>query len=142
MLSLLSVADLPTLNAVLNLTAAILLSAGYLLIRRRRIPAHRAAMISACATSALFLTSYVIYHANAGSRPFGGQGLLRAVYLTILGSHVVLAAAIVPLVILTLGRALRRRFDLHARLARRTLPLWLYVSVTGVVIYVMLYRLG
>jgi len=99
-------------------------------------------MVSACATSALFLTSYVIYHANAGSRPFGGHGLVRGVYLTILASHVVLAAAIVPLVLLTLGRALRRRFDLHARIARRTLPLWLYVSVTGVVIYVMLYRLG
>ena len=139
---MLSVSDLPTLNAALNLTAAILLSIGYAFIRRKRIRAHRASMIAACVTSALFLTSYVIYHANAGSRPFGGQGLIRPVYFAILASHVVLAAAIVPLVLMTLARALRRRFDLHARIARRTLPLWLYVSVTGVVIYLMLYRLA
>ena len=139
---MLRLADLPTVNAALNLTAASLLSIGYLFIRRRRVTAHRACMLAASATSALFLMSYVIYHANAGSRPFGGHGLIRPVYFAILASHVVLAAAIVPLVILTLARALRSRFDLHARIARRTLPLWLYVSVTGVVIYVMLYRIG
>ncbi len=138
---MLSVADLPTVNAALNLTAALLMSTGYFFIRRRRIQVHRAFMLSACAASAGFLTSYVIYHANAGSHPFAGRGLIRPIYFAILASHVVLAAAIVPLVLLTLGRALRRRFDLHARLARRTLPIWLYVSVTGVVIYLMLYHL-
>lgn len=136
---MLSVADLPTLNAALNLTAALLLSAGYLFIRRRRIPVHRAFMLAACATSACFLVSYVTYHASVGSRPFGGRGLLRPVYFAILASHVVLAAAIVPLVLMTVTRALRSRFDLHARLARRTLPLWLYVSVTGVIVYWLLY---
>jgi uncharacterized membrane protein YozB (DUF420 family) len=139
---MLHVADLPTVNAALNLTAASLLSIGYLFIRRRQIAAHRACMLSASTASAFFLISYVIYHANAGSRPFGGHGFIRPVYFGILASHVVLAAAIVPLVIMTLARALRSRFDLHARIARRTLPLWLYVSVTGVVIYLMLYRLG
>ena len=136
------VADLPTLNAALNLTAAVLMSAGYLFIRRRRIQVHWAFMLSACVASACFLTSYVIYHANVGSHPFKGRGLIRPVYFAILVSHVVLAAAIVPLVLMTLARALRRRFDLHARIARRTLPLWLYVSVTGVVIYLLLYHMG
>lgn len=139
---MLDVADLPTVNAALNLTAASLLSTGYLFIRRRRVTPHRACMLAASVASAFFLISYVIYHANAGSRPFGGHGFIRPVYFAILASHVVLAAAIVPLVILTLARALRSRFDLHARIARRTLPLWLYVSVTGVVIYLMLYRMG
>jgi uncharacterized membrane protein YozB (DUF420 family) len=134
--------DLPALNAALNLTSAVLLTIGYLKIRRRRIGAHRASMVAAAMTSVLFLTSYVIYHANVGSRPFGGHGLIRPLYFAILASHVVLAAAIVPLVVLTLARALLGRFDLHARLARRTLPLWLYVSATGVIIYVMLYRLA
>ncbi len=96
-------------------------------------------MLAAVATSALFLTSYVIYHANAGSRPFTGTGPIRAVYFVILITHIVLAAAIVPMVLMTLARALRKRFDRHAAIARWTLPLWLYVSVTGVVIYVMLY---
>ena len=138
---MLRLADLPTVNAALNLTAASLLSIGYLFIRRRQIAAHRACMLAASVASAFFLISYVIYHANVGSRPFGGHGFIRPVYFAILASHVVLAAAIVPLVILTLARALRSRFDLHARIARRTLPLWLYVSVTGVVIYLMLYQM-
>jgi uncharacterized membrane protein YozB (DUF420 family) len=136
-----SVADLPALNASLNGVAALLLLAGYACIRRGRTQAHRASMMAAVAASALFLVSYVVYHANAGSRPFTGTGPVRVVYLVILATHIVLAAAIVPMVLMTLTRALRERFDAHAAIARRTLPLWLYVSVTGVVIYMMLYRL-
>jgi uncharacterized membrane protein YozB (DUF420 family) len=133
--------DLPALNASLNGVAALFLAAGYLFIRRRRITAHRAAMLSAFTASALFLVSYVVYHASAGSKPFPGTGPIRAVYFFILITHVVLAAAILPMALVTLSRALRERFDLHVRIARWTLPIWLYVSVTGVVIYGMLYRL-
>jgi len=136
-----SVSDLPALNATLNGVAAVFLLAGYSFIKHRRIGAHRACMLSAFAASALFLVSYVIYHANAGSKPFSGTGGARVVYFVILITHVVLAAAILPMAIVTLSRALRARFDLHVRIARWTLPTWLYVSVTGVVIYVMLYRL-
>jgi uncharacterized membrane protein YozB (DUF420 family) len=136
-----SVADLPALNASLNGVAALFLIAGYTFIRRRQIPAHRASMLAAVAASALFLVSYVIYHANAGSKPFLGTGPVRGVYFFVLATHIVLAAAIVPMVLMTLTRALRERFDRHVMIARRTLPLWLYVSVTGVVIYLMLYRL-
>jgi putative membrane protein len=131
---------LPTLNASLNGLAALLLAAGYVMIRRGRVNAHRACMIAAFTTSAVFLVSYVIYHASAGSRPFDGQGAIRLVYFAILISHVILAAAVLPLAIVTLARALRGRFDRHAAIARWTLPIWLYVSVTGVVVYVMLYR--
>jgi len=137
-----SVSDLPALNATLNGVAAAFLVAGYACIRARNITAHRAAMLAAVVTSALFLLSYVVYHANAGSKTFPGTGPIRAVYFIILITHIVLAAAIVPMVLVTLARALRQRFDRHAAIARRTLPLWLYVSVTGVVIYVMLYRLN
>ena len=133
--------SLPTLNAVLNSISATLLVAGYVMIRQRRIQAHRACMLSAFATSALFLISYVVYHANVGSVAFTGQGAIRVVYFVVLISHIVLAALIPPLAIVTLTRALRERFERHVRLARWTLPLWLYVSVTGVVVYVMLYRL-
>jgi uncharacterized membrane protein YozB (DUF420 family) len=136
-----SVSDLPALNATLNGVAGLFLLAGYAFIKRRQIRAHRACMLSAFAASALFLVSYVIYHANAGSRAFPGTGSARVVYFVILITHVVLAAAILPMAIVTLSRALRKRFDLHVRIARWTLPTWLYVSVTGVVIYVMLYRL-
>jgi len=136
-----SVSDLPALNATLNGTAALFLLAGYAFIRRRQIGAHRACMLSAFAASALFLVSYVFYHANAGSKPFPGTGPIRAVYFLVLITHVVLAAAIVPMALITLSRALREQFDLHVRIARWTLPIWLYVSVTGVVIYFMLYRL-
>ena len=136
-----SVADLPALNATLNGVAALFLIAGYTFIRRRQIPAHRASMLAAVAASALFLISYVIYHANAGSKPFPGTGPVRVVYFAILITHIVLAAGIVPMVLMTLSRALRKSFDRHVSIARRTLPLWLYVSATGVVIYVMLYRL-
>lgn len=133
--------DLPALNATLNATSAILLTIGYVFIRRGHIRRHRAMMISACIVSTLFLISYVIYHANVGSKPFQGHGPIRIVYFTILLTHVVLAAAIVPLVLVTLLRGLRSRFDAHVRIARWTLPLWLYVSVTGVIVYLMLYRM-
>jgi uncharacterized membrane protein YozB (DUF420 family) len=135
------VADLPAVNAALNGVAALLLVTGYLLIRRGRIRQHRAVMISAFGVSALFLLSYVIYHANVGSRPFPGQGPIRLVYFAILITHVVLAATILPLALVTTARGLRSHFDRHVRIARWTLPIWLYVSVTGVVIYLMLYRL-
>jgi uncharacterized membrane protein YozB (DUF420 family) len=133
--------DLPAANALLNALSAALLLAGYLLIRARRQAAHRIAMLGALASSTLFLASYLYYHAHVGSVRFTGQGPLRTVYFFILGTHTVLAAAIVPLVLVTLQRALRGRFHRHRRIARITLPLWAYVSVTGVVIYWMLYRL-
>ncbi|MCX6552007.1 MAG: DUF420 domain-containing protein [Acidobacteria bacterium] len=136
-----SIADLPALNATLNAIAGLLLALGYVLVRRGQRDAHRRSMIGACVASALFLVSYVVYHANAGSRPFTGSGPARTVYFFILITHVVLAAAIVPMVVVTLSRALRGRFDRHARIARWTLPAWLYVSVTGVVVYRMLYGL-
>jgi putative membrane protein len=136
-----TVADLPLLNASLNATAALLLVVGYVLIRRGQVLRHRAVMIAACAVSACFLTSYVIYHANAGSRPFPGRGPIRIVYFTILITHVILAAAVPPLAIVTLARGLRARFDRHVAIARWTLPIWLYVSVTGVIVYLMLYRM-
>ena len=136
-----SVSDLPALNATLNGVAALFLLGGYAFVKRRRIEAHRACMLAAVTASALFLISYLVYHANAGSKPFPGTGPVRAVYFFILVTHIVLAAAIVPMVLVTLSRALKRRFDRHAAIARKTLPIWLYVSVTGVVIYLMLYRM-
>jgi uncharacterized membrane protein YozB (DUF420 family) len=138
---MLSISDLPTLNAALNACAAALLAWAYVQIRHGRIERHRRGMLAAVAFSTLFLVSYVIYHANVGSRPFQGQGAIRPVYFAILITHVVLAAAIVPMAIVTLVRGLRRQDARHARIARYTLPLWLYVSVTGVVIYLMLYTL-
>ncbi len=137
-----TVADLPALNASLNALASLFLLAGYVLIRQKQVPAHRACMVAALATSVLFLTSYVIYHYNVGSRPFTGTGPIRVVYFAILISHVLLAIAIVPMVLITVSRALSRRFDAHRRIARITWPLWMYVSVTGVVVYVMLYRMN
>jgi putative membrane protein len=137
----LTLRDLPALNASLNAASAALLAAGYVLIRRGRVQAHRAAMLAALASSALFLTSYLAYHAQVGSVRFPGRGPVRALYLAILVSHTILAVAIVPLVAVTVTRALGRRFDRHRRIARITLPLWGYVSVTGVVVYWMLYRL-
>jgi len=136
-----TLADLPAVNATLNAISAVLLVIGYRLIRRRRIDAHRRVMIAAFATSTLFLICYVIYHANVGSRPFTGQGPIRQVYFAVLISHIVLAATVPPLALITLIRGLRARYDKHARLARWTLPIWLYVSVTGVIVYVMLYQL-
>ena len=136
-----SVTDLPAVNAALNATAAVLLVIGYVLIRRRQWRAHRAVMLAAFGMSTLFLISYVIYHANVGSRPFPGRGPIRVFYLTILVTHIILAAAIVPMAIITLTRGLRERFDRHVPIARWTLPIWLYVSVTGVIVYLMLYQM-
>ena len=136
-----SLSDLPALNASLNATSAVLLMTGYVFIRKGHVRRHRAAMIAACMVYTLFLTSYVIYHANIGSRPFTGTGPIRAVYFTILITHVVLAAAVPPLALITLWRGLRARFDKHVAIARWTLPIWMYVSVTGVIVYLMLYRL-
>lgn len=136
-----SVTDLPALNAVLNATSAALLATGYVLIRQGRREAHRRTMLAAVACSALFLTSYLVYHFHVGSVKFQGQGPVRTLYFTILITHTVLAVTIVPLVVLTLVPALRGRFDRHRRMARVTLPLWAYVSVTGVVIYWMLYQM-
>lgn len=130
----------PALNAALNGTAAVLLLAGYTFIRRRQVTAHRICMVAAFLTSTAFLISYLMYHARVGSVPFQGQGWIRPVYFFILFTHIVLAAAIVPLALVTLSRALREQFDRHKRIARWTLPLWLYVSVTGVVIYFLLYH--
>ena len=135
-----TVGDLSTVNATLNGVSAVLLTSGYVMIRQRRIGAHRTFMLAAWVTSMLFLASYTVYHAFAGSRPYPGQGTARMIYFAILISHVVLAAAVLPLAITTLTRALGGRYPAHARLARWTLPIWLYVSVTGVVVYVMLYR--
>jgi uncharacterized membrane protein YozB (DUF420 family) len=136
-----SVTDLPALNASLNALSTALLVTGYAFIRRGQWERHRACMIAALAVSALFLTSYLVYHFNVGSVPFQGRGAVRIVYFTILVTHIILAAAIVPLALVTVSRGLARRFDRHRTIARVTLPVWLYVSVTGVVIYIMLYRM-
>jgi uncharacterized membrane protein YozB (DUF420 family) len=136
------IAQLPAVNATLNAIAGILLVCGYVMIRRGRIAVHRRFMLSAFATSALFLVCYVIYHANIGSRPYPGQGPLRIVYYVILVTHVLLAMAVLPLAIITLTHGLRARFDRHVPIARWTFPIWLYVSVTGVVVYLMLYQMN
>jgi uncharacterized membrane protein YozB (DUF420 family) len=137
----LQIADLPAVNATLNATSAVLLLLAYRAIKRMEIERHRKIMLAAAATSTVFLVCYVVYHAHVGSVPFTGQGAARPVYFGILISHTILAIAIVPLVLRTLFLGLRRRDDSHRRIARWTFPLWLYVSVTGVVIYVMLYQL-
>jgi uncharacterized membrane protein YozB (DUF420 family) len=131
---------LPTVNAALNAISAALLTAGFACIRRRNIPGHRACMLGAFAVSVLFLACYLVYHYHAGSRPFAGQGWIRPVYFVLLISHIVLAALIVPLALTTIYRGLSAQFDRHVRLARWTFPIWLYVSVTGVVVYWLLYR--
>lgn len=133
--------DLPTLNAALNATTAALLLCGWLLIRRGRRRAHRNVMVAALATSSAFLVSYLVYHAQVGSVRFQGRGPVRALYFAILITHTILAAAIVPMVAVTVVRAARGQYARHRRWARVTLPLWAYVSVTGVVVYWMLYRL-
>ena len=135
------ISSLPTLNASLNALASVFLVAGYVMIRSRRIDAHRRCMLSALGTSALFLISYVIYHANAGSVPFKGTGAVRVVYFAVLIPHIILAAAILPLALITTARGLRGDYTRHVRVARWTLPVWLYVSVTGVIVYLMLYHL-
>jgi putative membrane protein len=138
---LISIRDLPAVNATLNATAAVLLTWGYILIRRRHIAAHRKVMMAAFATSSVFLCCYLIYHYNVGSVRFPRTGTIRIVYLSILATHTALAATVPPLAVVTLSRGLRERFDRHRKIARWTLPVWLYVSVTGVVVYWMLYRM-
>ena len=129
----------PAMNATLNAIAAVLLTAGWINIRRRNIAAHRACMLAAFGASTLFLVSYVIYHARAASVPFTGQGWIRPVYFFILITHIVLAAVIVPLALTTIYRALRGELWRHKRIARVTLPIWLYVSVTGVLVFLLLH---
>jgi uncharacterized membrane protein YozB (DUF420 family) len=136
-----SLQDLPALNATLNGIAGVFLLAGFYFIRTRQIARHRASMLAAFATSTLFLISYLIYHANVGSRPFTGQGAIRLVYFTVLITHIVLAAAIVPMALVTLRRGLIRDDARHRRIAKITWPIWMYVSVTGVIIYLMLYQM-
>ena len=137
-----SVADLPTLNAALNATSALLLLAGYLAIRSGKPNVHRALMGTALATSAAFLTSYLVYHFQVGSVKFRGVGTIRTVYFTILISHTILAILVPPLAVTTAWLAIKGRFERHKRVARFALPIWGYVSVTGVVVYWMLYRMG
>ena len=133
--------SLPALNASLNGMSALLLTLGFIFIKQRAIKAHTMCMISACFTSLLFLVSYLYYHFHHGSTPFEGEGWRRPLYFTILISHTILAVVIVPFVLKTLWRALKGDFFQHAKIARKTFPMWLYVSITGVVIYVMLYQL-
>jgi uncharacterized membrane protein YozB (DUF420 family) len=132
---------LPSVNAVLNATAAVLLIWGYTLIRRRRIAQHRKVMQTAFVVSCLFLVCYLVYHYQVGSVRFPKTGVLKTIYLGILGTHTILAVAVPVLAIITLRRGLSARYDKHRRIARWTLPIWLYVSVTGVVVYLMLYHL-
>jgi uncharacterized membrane protein YozB (DUF420 family) len=136
-----SVTDLPALNAALNASSTVLLITGYVFIRRGDRRKHKACMIAALVMSALFLTSYVIYHAQVGSVPFKRTGWIRTVYFVVLIPHVILAAAIVPPILITASRGLSAKYDKHRRIARWTLPLWLYVSVTGVIVYLMLYQM-
>jgi uncharacterized membrane protein YozB (DUF420 family) len=134
-------ASFPVIDASLNGTSAVLLLVGRGFIKRRRMAAHRAVMLAALASSSIFLACYLYYHWHVGSVHFQGQGWSRPVYFSILISHTILAAAIVPMIMITLSRALRERFDRHRAIARWTYPLWMYVSVTGVVVYFMLYHL-
>lgn len=135
------VSVLPTVNAALNATSAVLLVVGFVLIRGKRVRAHLTVMTSAFVVSTLFLISYVTYHYHVGSRPFTGQGIVRPIYFFLLITHISLAAVIVPFALTTLYRAWRGDFGRHMRIARWTLPIWLYVSVTGVIVYWMLYHL-
>lgn len=139
---MLEISDLPTVNASLNSFSVIILIVGYVFIRQKKIAAHKKCMLAAFSVSVLFLISYVIYHANAGSTPFTKQGWIRPVYFTILISHIILAFLIVPLAIRTLYLAWRERFEQHRRIAKITFPIWLYVSITGVLIYLMLYQMS
>ena len=136
-----TVTDLPAVNATLNATCAVLLVIGWSLIKRGKIQQHRAVMIAAVTVSALFLVSYLVYHAQVGSVRFTKVGFIRTVYFTVLLTHTILAAVIVPMVLVTLSRGLSGKYDRHRRIARWTMPIWLYVSITGVVVYIMLYRM-
>lgn len=131
---------LPTLNAILNATSGVLILIGFVFIRRRNVQAHRACMIAALVSSALFLISYLVYHYHAGATRFAGTGAARAIYFFILTTHTILAVVIVPFVLVTVTRALRGQFARHRQVARWTFPMWLYVSVTGVIVYLMLYH--
>jgi putative membrane protein len=135
-------ADLPTVNAALNGTTAVLLTAGYAMVRTRRLLAHKICMLSAFGVSVLFLASYLTYHVTQGVKHYTGQGWLRPLYFGILFTHTVLAASVVPLAVTTVYFGLRARHPRHQRIARWTLPIWLYVSVTGVVVYLLLFRLS
>lgn len=137
---MISLSMFPAIDATLNGTAALLLATGYVFIRRRNVPAHRACMLAAFAVSTLFLGCYLYYHFNVGRTTFSGQGWIRPVYFAILLSHTILAVTVVPLVLVTLVHALRGRLSKHVRIARWTLPIWFYVSVTGVLIYWLLYH--
>jgi uncharacterized membrane protein YozB (DUF420 family) len=139
-MSFIPLSSFPILNASLNATCALLLISGYSFIRRRNITAHKICMACAFMVSILFLIFYLYYHYHHGATPFQGQGWIRPVYFSILISHTILAIAIVPLILITLYRAFKEQFDRHMRIARWTLPLWLYVSITGVVVYWMLYH--
>jgi putative membrane protein len=138
-----SISQLPALNAILNSVSAILLFTGYIFIRQKKIKAHKISMISAFVTSTLFLTSYLIYHFSKelGPTRFQGEGIIRPIYFFILITHTILAVTIVPMVFVTFSRALKSKITAHRKIARWTLPLWLYVSVTGVIVYLMLYQL-
>ena len=138
---MITVTDLPALNATLNAISTVLLITGWIFIKRGDRRNHRRCMIAALITSTQFLTSYVIYHAQVGSVPFRGTGVIRTIYFMVLIPHVILAAAIVPPVLITASRGLTAKYDKHRRIARWTLPLWLYVSITGVIVYLMLYRM-
>ena len=138
---MISAAELPTINATLNSLSAAFLILGFIFIKSKNIKAHRACMLSAFASSILFLISYLVYHYQVGSVPFKGQGAIRTVYFTILLTHTILAVVVVPLALITLFRALQENFPKHRRIARWAFPIWLYVSVTGVLVYMMLYRL-
>ena len=135
-----TVHDLPAVNASLNAVSGVLLSIAYVLIRNRRIAAHRAVMIAAFVTSSLFLICYLVYHAQVGSVPFPRHGIVRPIYFAILITHIVLAATVPPLAIVTLTRGLKGRYPQHRKIARWTFPIWMYVSVTGVLVYVLLYQ--
>jgi uncharacterized membrane protein YozB (DUF420 family) len=135
-----SIHDLPAVNATLNAISGVLLVVAYAFIRARRIEQHRRTMIAAFVTSALFLACYLVYHAQVGSVRFTRQGFVRPLYFTILITHVTLAAVVLPMAIVTLSRGLKARYPQHRRIARWTLPIWLYVSVTGVLVYVLLYQ--
>jgi putative membrane protein len=138
---LISVSQLPSVNAALNSLSAAFLMLGYLFIKSKSIKAHKACMLAAFTSSSLFLISYLVYHYQVGSVAFKGQGAIRTLYFAILVTHTILAAAVVPLALITLARALKQRFPAHRRIARWTFPIWLYVSLTGVIVYVMLYRM-
>jgi len=139
-IEMISIQDLPAVNATLNALSGVLLVAGYVLMRQRRIEQHRKVMLAAFLTSSLFLVCYLVYHAQVGSVRFTRQGFVRPLYYTILITHVTLAASVVPLALITLTRGLKGRFAQHRRIARWTFPIWLYVSITGVLVYVLLYQ--